>query len=67
MKTIISLVLVCFGLGMDANGSQNMEIALSLCFFFGAINLVMPAVHGLQLVSHAVLPKKALSAKRSHR
>lgn len=66
MKTVISLMLVCLGLGLDSNGSQNADIALSLCFFFGAINLVKPAVSAISSLGHAALPKKSLAGKRPH-
>lgn len=66
MKTVISIVLVCLGLGVDPNGSQNADIALSLCFFFGAINLVKPAVSALGVVSNAVVPKKPIAERRTH-
>lgn len=66
MKTAISIMLVCLGLGIDSNGSQNADIALSLCFFFGAINLVMPAVSALSAISSAVTPKKPIAARRPH-
>lgn len=68
MKYVIALAMVGLGLGIEANGSQTMEIALGLCFFFGAVHLVRPAVSGLSALSHAVFPAKhTVSVKRVRR
>lgn len=61
MKYVIAIALVSLGLGVDPNGNQNMEIALGLCFFFGAINLARPSVAALSAISHAVFPAKQSS------
>lgn len=66
MKMVISLLLVSVGLGLETNGSENMEIALGLCFFFGAINLVMPSVSLLSTLSHRVFHRKPIHSKRHH-
>lgn len=66
MKTVISLMLVSIGLGLDANGSENAEIALGLCFFFGAINLAMPLTSFFSTLSHSIFHKKPIHAKRHH-
>lgn len=70
MKHIIALALVCLGLGVDANGNQNLDVALSLCFFFGSIYLARPAANALLSISAAVFPAKqaaGLKVKRSRR
>lgn len=58
MKHIIALLLVCAGLGIDANGNQNMEIVLSLCFLFGSLALAKPAIGFLSSTTAALIPFK---------
>lgn len=65
MKNVIALLMVCAGLGIDSNGNQNLEIALGLCFFFGAINLAMPATHLLMAVSNIFFKPSRKTARSS--
>lgn len=58
MKSAIALILFCTGLGIDSNGSQNAEIALGLCFFFGAINLARPAISTAHAISGHLFSSK---------
>lgn len=68
MKYVTALALVCLGLGVDANGNQNLDIALSLCFFFGSIFLARPAATALLSISSAAFPAKvAAGLKRTRR
>lgn len=68
MKQAIALLAVCLGLGMESNGNQNLDIALSLSFFFGSIYLARPAATVLLSISAAVFPaKKPAAMKRTLR
>lgn len=63
MKYIVALLMVCAGLGLDAGGNSNLEIALGLSFFFGSIQLVVPASNLLMGISGALFKRSAQPAK----
>lgn len=58
MKYLIALALIVAGLAIEPNGSQNAEIALGMCFFFGAINLVKPTLSTAHMVASILFPRK---------
>lgn len=65
MKNVIAILMVCAGLGLNANGNENLEIVFGLCFFFGSIQLAMPATHLLMAVSNIFFKPSRKTARSS--
>lgn len=67
MKTIICLMLVSFGLGVDAEPRSALEIVTGLSFFFGSIGLAQPVIRGASAFATARFPLKTALAKKDQR
>lgn len=66
MKTLIFLMLVSFGLGVDAQPGTLFEVATGLSFFFGAIGLSQPVIRAASIFAAAKFPIKASVSRQSN-
>lgn len=67
MQTIICLMLVSFGLGVDAEGGTALEVVTGLSFFFGSVGLAQPVIRGLSAFAAARFPLKKPTMRRVRR
>lgn len=66
MKTVICLMLVSFGLGVDAESGSVFEVIAGLSFLVGGLGLSHPIIQmSSQFFAHK-LPFKLFSFKKSH-
>lgn len=64
MKTLIFLLMVTFGLGVDASGGSWMEVATGLAFFFGAVGLAQPVIRFGSAFMASRLPVRSTVARK---
>ena len=64
--TVIALILVSMGAGVDAEDTSYLAVAMSLCLFFGSVMLARPAISMLSLAAAKYMPVKA-TPKRARR
>lgn len=67
MRTIICLLLVSFGLGVDAQSGSTLEVITGLSFFFGSVGLAQPTIKALASLAAKQFPIKPRAIKKAHR
>ena len=67
MQTTICLMLVAFGLGVDAKPSSALEVVTGVSFLVGAIGIARPAISIASSFAAAKMPFKMPEVRKIRR